>query len=121
MKKYCEHCPVCQLNRTDRQKALALPETDSTNTPWQLKGFKSYDALMTTTNKASKRTLLIPGHNTYKAAEWATILTSALWNRIWKALGTRLMMTLAYHPQADDQSDRKTQTVEIAIQYHSFT
>jgi hypothetical protein len=48
---------------------VMLPETDLTNTPWQLKGFKSYDILIIITNKASKQTLLIPGHTIYKAAK----------------------------------------------------
>jgi hypothetical protein len=165
VKKYCEHCPTCQLNRTDRQQTLGnyepirtpeepmhtitidfivgLPEASATATPWQIDGFDIYNALMTTTDKSSKRSLLIPGHDTYKAADWATVFTRALllcdwgipkviisdrdpkftsdfWNGIWKALGTRLMMTSAYHPQADGQSERKNQTVEIAIRYHTF-
>jgi Reverse transcriptase (RNA-dependent DNA polymerase)/RNase H-like domain found in reverse transcriptase/Integrase zinc binding domain len=61
VKKYCEHCPTCELNRTDRQQALGnyepirtpeepmhtitidfivgLPEVSSAGTPWQLDGF----------------------------------------------------------------------------------
>jgi hypothetical protein len=90
VKKYCEHCPACQLNRTNRQQGLGnykpiqtpkepmhtittdfivgLPEVSAAATPWQIKGFETYNALITVTNKSSKRTLLIPGHNTYTAA-----------------------------------------------------
>ncbi|KAM7203063.1 hypothetical protein V8F33_002411, partial [Rhypophila sp. PSN 637] len=47
--------------------------------------------------------------------------TSALWNGMWEALGTRLMMTTAYHPQADGLAERKNQTVEIAIRFHKHS
>lgn len=43
--------------------------------------------------------------------------TSSFWARIWHKLGTKLFMTTAYHPQADGQSERTNQTVEIAIRF----
>jgi hypothetical protein len=100
---------------------VGLPEVSAAATPWQIEGFETYNALMTVTDKSSKQTLLIPGHDTYTAANWATVFTRSLllydwsvprviisdqdakftsefWNGIWKALGTRLIMTSAYHP-----------------------
>ena len=102
-----------------------------------------YNALITVSCAISKRTALIPGNKRYTAQEWATVLvrvlllsdwgipkgiisdrdrkfTSEFWQGMWKALGTRLLMTTAYHPQGDGLSERKNQTVEIAIRYHYY-
>ncbi|GKF16765.1 putative reverse transcriptase domain-containing protein [Tanacetum coccineum] len=38
--------------------------------------------------------------------------TSHFWKSLNKALGTRLDMSIAYHPQTDGQSDRTIQTLE---------
>nr|GFA16348.1 putative reverse transcriptase domain-containing protein [Tanacetum cinerariifolium] len=38
--------------------------------------------------------------------------TSLLWKALYKALGTRLDMSTAYHPQTDGQSERTIQTLE---------
>ena len=38
--------------------------------------------------------------------------TSALWRSLQNALGTRLDMSTAYHPQTDGQSERTIQTLE---------
>ena len=160
VKKYVAHCPVCRLNATDRslpngdyqpilpQSAdyalpmsiiaidyiTGLPELSSVGSRWHVKGFPKFNCLMPVTDKATKRTLLIPGHTKYKAEHWGDILarelmlsdwgvprgiisdrdrkfTSELWDGMWKALGTRLLMTAAYHPQADGLAERKNQTV----------
>ncbi|RWA03570.1 hypothetical protein EKO27_g11536 [Xylaria grammica] len=127
---------------------LSLPKVKSIGTPWQLSGskdyFSEYNQLMTVSCHTSKRTLLIPGHEKYTAEEWGMALTkqlllsdwgipkgiisdrdrkftSEVWKGIWKALGTRLLMSTAYHPQTDGLSERKNQTVEIALRYYNFT
>lgn len=166
VKKYIKYCPACGLLATDRQPPigeaqpirpqdtlpmrviaidfiLALPAVPSEGSPWQIKDHKEFNAMMTVSCKASKRTLLIPGHSTYSAEDWGTTLlrqlllsdwgvpsaiisdrdrkfTSDLWQGMWKALGTRLMMTAAYHPQADGLAERKNQTVEIALRFYIF-
>ncbi|RYC55608.1 hypothetical protein CHU98_g10598 [Xylaria longipes] len=125
---------------------LALPRVKSLGTPWQLKGqtyHDTYNCMMTVSCHASKRTLLIPGNERYTAEDWATALTKQLllsdwgiprgiisdrdrkftsdfWRGMWKALGTKLLMTTAYHPQGDGLSERKNQTVEIAIRFHNY-
>ncbi|KAK9769283.1 putative Reverse transcriptase [Seiridium cardinale] len=110
---------------------------------WQLKGHDYYDSLMIVTCAISKRSMLIPGNAKYSAQDWATVFvrqlllsdwgiptgiisdrdrkfTSDFWKGFWKALGTRLLMTTAYYPQADGLAERKNQTVELAIRYHAF-
>ncbi|CAJ2500431.1 Uu.00g032840.m01.CDS01 [Anthostomella pinea] len=119
VKKYVAHCPACKVNTTDRSKPngdyqpirpedslpmrsfaidyiVRLPKVSSACTLWQLQGKDKdyYDTLMT--------------------------FTSRFWKGLWKSLGTRLLMTTAYHPQGDGASEQKNQTVEIAIRYHHF-
>lgn len=118
-----------------------LPPVSSVGSPWHIDGYDYFDALMPVTCKTSKRKLLIPGHSTYKASHWGMLLgrqillsdwscpkviisdrdskfTSAFWNALWRVFNTRLMMTTAYHPQSDGQSERTNQEVELAIRYH---
>ncbi|GKE20761.1 putative reverse transcriptase domain-containing protein, partial [Tanacetum coccineum] len=38
--------------------------------------------------------------------------TSLFWQTLWKALGTRLHMSTAYHPQTDGQSEHTIQTLK---------
>ncbi|GKC44789.1 putative reverse transcriptase domain-containing protein [Tanacetum coccineum] len=46
--------------------------------------------------------------------------TSRFWQMMQKALGTRLDMSTAYHPQTDRQSERTIQTLEDMLRvYHS--
>ncbi|KAJ8106400.1 hypothetical protein ONZ43_g7077 [Nemania bipapillata] len=163
---YLKHCNGCRTCNTDREKPygdyqpirpedsrpmktiaidfiVGLPVTPSSGTPWQLESFEQYDAMMTVTCATSKRSLLIPGHSTYTAEDWAASLarlilicdwgvptgiisdrdrkfTAAFWKGLWKSLGSRLLMTTAYHPQGDGLSERKNQTVEIAIRHYLF-
>lgn len=122
---------------------VGLPLVPSANTPWQHKGFNAYNALLTVTCKSSKRSLLLPGHESYTAEDWAQVLgthllladwacpkviisdrdakfTSRFWNALWKTFRTRLMMTTAYHPQSDGQSEQKNKVVELAVRYHAY-
>ncbi|GJR91895.1 putative reverse transcriptase domain-containing protein [Tanacetum coccineum] len=52
-----------------------------------------------------------PGMKRY-IAEREVRFTSHLWQAFQKALGTRLNMSTAYHPQTDGQSERTIQTLE---------
>jgi len=99
------------------------------------------DALLTTTCKATKRVALTPGFTTWTAQEWAAAWLTTLEIRDWsyplqiisdrdpkftsdfftamaKALHIKMCTTTAYHPQADGQSERTNQTVEIALRYN---
>nr|GEU53826.1 hypothetical protein [Tanacetum cinerariifolium] len=48
--------------------------------------------------------------------------TSRFWQSMQEALGTRLDMSMAYHPQTDGQSERTIQTLEdmLRVKYHSL-
>ena len=96
------------------------------------------NTMMSITDKFSKLLRTISGKDTWKAQDWAAvflrhILTwgipsaiisdrdpkfmSDLWRAIFKALGTELLVSIAYYPQTDGQSERTNQTVEIALRY----
>lgn len=98
-----------------------------------------FNTMMTVTDKFSKKVTMVPGKDTWGSAEWASALLlaladwgipraiisdrdpkflSELWKAIFKTLGTDLMVSTAYHPQTDGQSERTNQTVEIALRYH---
>lgn len=98
------------------------------------------DSLLTVTDKFSKRVLLLPGKTTFSASKWADVLLanltkqgwgipvatisdrdskfmSELWQAIFRKLGTDILVSTAYHPQTDSQSERTNQSVEIALRY----
>jgi hypothetical protein len=100
--------------------------------------FNGFNAALTITCKASKRCTIVPGKVTYSAADWAVAFlegtvdwglpsaiisdrdkkfTSELWHNLFKRLGIQQMVTTAYHPQADGQSERTNQTMEIALRF----
>ena len=41
--------------------------------------------------------------------------TSAIWEALWKAFGTRLKMTTAHRPQGDGQSERSNRSVQTVL------
>ena len=97
------------------------------------------NALLTVTCKFSKKVTMVSGKDTWDASQWAVALLyeltdwgvpcaivsdrdpkfmSQLWKTIFQTIGTDLMVSTAYHPQSDGQSERTNQTVEIALRYH---
>lgn len=166
VKQWVAHYRSYVLNRTNRQRpageytqirtppvpthtvavnwVLALPKAPAENTPWAMPNRPTYDCLMTTTDKFSKRTLLIPGDERYSAVEWGQIFVqmllmqdwglptaiisdrdrkffSSFWKLMWKAAGCRLLMSTAYHAQTNGLDERKNQIIEIALRHHTLT
>ncbi|SCO30823.1 uncharacterized protein FFMR_02024 [Fusarium fujikuroi] len=118
-----------------------LPPVPSAGSPWAISGFDLYDQLMTVTCAASKRCLLVPGYSMYTAEDWAIALsrqllladwgipkviisdrdrkfTSAFWRKLWEVFGCKLVMTTAYHPEADGLSEWRNQMVEVALRFY---
>ena len=107
---------------------LALPALSTGN-----------NVIMSVTCKFSKKITTVPGKDTWDASQWAVALLyeladwgvpsaivsdrdpkfmSLLWKTIFQTLGTDLMVSTAYHPQTDGQSERTNQTIEIALRFH---
>jgi hypothetical protein len=96
-----------------------------------------YNALLTVTDAYTKAIKLIPCHDTTSAKDTAELFlrhgyplfglpskiisdrdarfTSRFWSTLMKLLDVKLGMTTAYHPQADGQSERTNQTIEVAL------
>jgi hypothetical protein len=94
---------------------------------------------MTVTDKLTKMTTLILGNEDWAAEKWANaffksyyhhwgvpsriitdrgkIFLSEFWTALFRILRTTLLVTTAYHPQSDGQSERTNQTVEIALRH----
>ena len=150
LKRYIVHCPECQLNQTVRHapygslKPIVTPplifHTITIDFILALPLLENgFNAMMTITDKFSKRNTSVPGKDTWNAAEWAEALLLALadwgipkaiisdrdpkflsdlWKAIFRTLGTELLVSTAYHPQTDSQSERTNQTIEIALRFH---
>lgn len=98
-----------------------------------------YDTIMTITDKLSKMVTLILGRENWTAVQWADaffkhyyrrwgipqkiitdrgkIFLGEFWTSLFKILRTDLLVTTAYHPQSDGQSERTNQIVEIALRH----
>ena len=99
--------------------------------------------LMTVTDKFSKICLLIPGNAQFIAEDWANALyielmkanwgiprqiisdrdpnfLSDFWKALWTAYGSRLLVSTAWHPQTDVLSERRNQSVEIALRFFAY-
>ena len=151
LKHYIEHCPECQLNQTKRHRPYGeLNPIISPPIPFHtiamdfvvgLPLSKGCNALLTITCKFTKKILLIPGHDTWDAAQWAEAVLVALidhdwgipkeiisdrdskfmsdfWKAVFNKLDTTMLTSTAYHPQTDGQSERTNQTIEIALRFH---
>lgn len=162
IQEYVSNCPTCGENQTTRKKKIGrlqpilappipfhtiamdfvvgLPPVAAELSPFRLPGIDIHDAILTVTDKFSKSNLLIAGHTTYSASQWAHVLwraiqlsnwsppsaiisdrdskfTGEFWKALWKSQGTMLRMSTAWHPQTDGQSERTNQTMEIAIRF----
>jgi RNase H-like domain found in reverse transcriptase/Chromo (CHRromatin Organisation MOdifier) domain/Integrase zinc binding domain len=103
-------------------------------------GDEEFNAAMTVTDKFSKAVMIVPGKDTYTALDWAIrfwqvvypawglpsgIISdrdlkflSEFWKCLFEKAGTKLLLSTAYHPQTDGQSERTNQTVEIALRHY---
>jgi hypothetical protein len=99
-----------------------------------------FDTLLIVTDKFSKDKLLISKRNTWKAQDWAISLWKYLqlcnwdlsrviifdrdvkfqfdlWKILFKVVKTDLLISIVYHLQTNEQSERTNQTIEIALRY----
>ncbi|GJR25337.1 putative reverse transcriptase domain-containing protein, partial [Tanacetum coccineum] len=101
---------------------------------WLPKSSSGYDTIWVVVDRLTKSAHFLPIHENYKTEKLAKIyvnkivarhgvsvsiisdrdgrFTSHLWQALQEALGTRLDMSTAYHPQIDGQSEHIIQTLE---------
>lgn len=99
---------------------------------------QGFNAMMSMTCHCSKAAKLFPGRDDYTSEQWAEVtyigflewgipkasisdrdpkFMSEIFRGIFRRQGTFMMVTTAYHPQSDGQSERTNQTAELAIRF----
>ena len=53
--------------------------------------------------------------------DWDKIFTSNFWQKLFKKLGVGLQLSIAYHPQTDDQTERVNHCLEAYLRCMCFT
>ncbi|KAL5559712.1 hypothetical protein UlMin_035923 [Ulmus minor] len=98
------------------------------------KTLKGYNSIWVIVDRLTKSAHFLPVKNTYKMEQYAKLyvqeivrlhgiplsivsdrdpkFTSTFWKSLYKAMGTRLRFSTAFHPQTDGQSERTIQTLE---------
>nr|GEU30400.1 putative reverse transcriptase domain-containing protein [Tanacetum cinerariifolium] len=71
-----------------------------------------HDTMWVIVDRLTKSAHFLPMREDYKMDRLASQFTSRFWQSMQEALGTRLEMSTAYHPQTDGQSERTIQTLE---------
>ncbi|GJV57034.1 putative reverse transcriptase domain-containing protein [Tanacetum coccineum] len=76
------------------------------------KSSSGHDTIWVVVDRLTKSAHFLPIREDYKTKKLAKIYTNEIVARHGEALGTRLDMSTAYHPQTDGQSERTIQTLE---------
>nr|GEU98583.1 putative reverse transcriptase domain-containing protein [Tanacetum cinerariifolium] len=109
---YVSKCLTCSKVKAKNQKPYGLlVQPEIPKWKWEKitmdfvtklpKTANGYDTIWVIVDRLTKSAHLLP-----------TRFTSLFWQALHKALGTRLDMTTAYHPETDGQSERTIQTLE---------
>ena len=149
LKAYCDHCPICLTQKTRRHKPYGelqpilepfIPFHTITIDIVTALPQGIYNAMLSMTDKATKRVTFIPGQENHSAEDWGDAIdqrlaeadwgyprkviadrdprwTAAVWRRIWSNRGTKLAFTTAYHAMSDGQSEATNQVAEIALRH----
>jgi hypothetical protein len=147
VKDYVDTCVTCQrIKQTTQSKAGLMQPHRIPDRKWEtitldfiteLPRSKGFDAILTITDKLTKRVHLIPTHTTATAASTADLFfnvvvrhhgvpakiisdrdvrfVSMFWRALWRKCGTKLNMSTSFHPETDGQSERTNKTVEQGV------
>jgi hypothetical protein len=99
-----------------------------------------YDSILTVTDKLSKAVIFVAGKETWNAPEWAdiffekvicrwglpmaiisdrgSIFVSEIWTAIFKRMDVKILMSTAYHPQTDGQSEATNQYLQSVLRFY---
>ncbi|KAD4982231.1 hypothetical protein E3N88_18902 [Mikania micrantha] len=114
--KYVENCLTCLQVKAEHQKPygklqpLEIPMWKWEHITMDLitklsKTRKGYDAIWVIVDRLTKSAHFIPIRESYSSEKMAEV-------NFQKELGTKLLLSTAYHPQTDGQSERTIQTLD---------
>jgi Integrase zinc binding domain len=157
VKRYIAYCPKCQVNKIlwhkshevtqsikSKATSLHILTLDFILTLSFFKKFahedETFDSIMTTTNKFTKRVRLVSEKATYTVSDWTQVywqhiypdwgfsqalisdrdpkFLSEFWKQLFEKTETKLLISTAYHSQINRQSEKINQIVKIALRYY---
>jgi len=108
--------------------------------PLPVSGPQHHDMILVVIDKSTKRAHLIPCHSTDTAADMGQLVldhvvtqhgmpcvivsnrdskfTSKLWKTLFQLFGTKLSISMPFHPQTDRQSEHMGQTTKEMLHHH---
>ncbi|GKA97915.1 putative reverse transcriptase domain-containing protein [Tanacetum coccineum] len=121
--EYVSRCLTCSKIKAEHQKPSGfLQQPEIPEWKWEKitmdfvtklpKSSSGHDTIWVVVDRLTKSAHFLPIREDYKTEKLAKIYTNEIIARHGKALGTRLDMSTAYHPQTDGQSERTIQTLE---------
>nr|GEX87682.1 putative reverse transcriptase domain-containing protein [Tanacetum cinerariifolium] len=122
---YVSKCLTCAKVKIEYQKPSARQDTiwlivDRLTKSAHFFPMREDDTLEKLTRKYLKEVVSKHGVPVSIISDRDGRFTSHFWKSLNKALGTRLDMSTAYHPETDDQSERTIQTLEDIIKAAPF-
>ncbi|GKE67675.1 putative reverse transcriptase domain-containing protein [Tanacetum coccineum] len=121
MKLILSRCLTCSKIKAEHQKPSGfLQQPEIPEWKWEKitmdfvtklpKSSSGHDTIWVVVDRLTKSAYFLPIREDYKTEKLAKIYTNEIVAR--HALGMRLDMSMAYHPQTDGQSERTIQTLE---------
>ncbi|GKA06846.1 putative reverse transcriptase domain-containing protein [Tanacetum coccineum] len=121
--EYVSRCLTCSKIKAEHQKPSGfLQQPEILEWKWEKltmdfitklpKSSSGYDTIWVIVDRLTKSAHFLPIREDYKTEKLAKIYVNEIVARHGKALGTRLNMITAYHPQTNGQSERTIQTLE---------
>jgi hypothetical protein len=151
IKRWVASCHSCKRSKSDNRKPAGLLQPlPIPGCRWQsvamdlvihLPVSEGYDAIVSFTDRLTKRVHFAPCHTSSSAPDLSRIyvrevfrlhgsqgefvsdrdsrFTSEFWQSFFKAAGVRLAMSTSRHPQTDGQSERNQRTLEEILRAHA--
>nr|GEV07598.1 putative reverse transcriptase domain-containing protein [Tanacetum cinerariifolium] len=120
---YVGKCLTCSKVKAEHQKPFGLlVQLEIPKWKWEKitmdfitklpKTTNGYDTIWVIIDRLTKSTHFLPIRENDPMEKLMRLFTSIFWKALHKALGTRLDMSTAYHPDTKNQSERTIQTLE---------
>ncbi|WVZ83700.1 LOW QUALITY PROTEIN: hypothetical protein U9M48_030821 [Paspalum notatum var. saurae] len=138
---FVKQCPVCQKNKSENTpypgllQQLPIPDMAWTHISMDfiegLPTSNSKNVILVVVDRFTKYAHFIPLSHPYTAqlhglpkvivTDRHPIFTSDIWQSLFRALGVKLHLSTAYHPQTDGQTERVNQCLENYLRCMCFT